>query len=261
MLRFIRQWLDRRLIERHSITAAEWQLAITHLPLLDHLDETEHKRLRELAVLFLHRKSIDGAHGLEITRHMALVIALQACLPVLALGIEAYDGWSSVVVYPSGFVSKRVERDEFGVEHHVSESLSGEAWLEGPVILSWDDTEYAGIEDGYNLVIHEFAHKLDMQNGSANGFPPLHEGMDGDDWTRAFSEGFDRLQQLCEHGDEIGIDCYAVTSPAEFFAVLSETFFEQPEILHQRFAAVYAQMKLYYRQDPLARLSSGRRRH
>ena len=260
MLRFIRQWFNRRVLERHSITGAEWQRACAVLPLLDHLDDAEREQLRELAVLLLHRKSIDGAHGLEISRHMALVIALQACLPVLALGVEAYDGWSSIVVYPSAFVSERVEYDEYGVEHHVSEDLSGEAWLQGPVILSWDDTAQAGYEDGYNLVIHEFAHKLDMQNGRANGFPPLHDGMDSAEWTNAFSDGFNRFQALCETGEDVGIDCYAATSPAEYFAVLSEIFFEQPEVLVERFEDVYEQMKRYYRQDPLARLSSGRRR-
>lgn len=258
MFRFIRHWLDRRVLARHSITATEWEHAFADLPLLDHLSDAERERLCELAVLFLHHKSIDGARGLDITRRMSLVIALQACLPVLALGLECYQGWSGVVVYPSGFVSERVERDEYGVEHYVSEDLSGEAWLQGPVILSWDDTAHAGYEDGYNLVIHEFAHKLDMQNGRANGFPPLHSDMDAGNWTRALSAGFERFQALCERGEDIGIDCYAASSPAEFFAVLSETFFEQPELLVQRFEDVFVQMRLYYRQDPLARKSASR---
>ena len=258
MFRFIRHWLDRRVLARHAIPAHAWRQAFDQLPLLDHLDEAERERLRALAVLFLHRKSIDGAHGLEITRQMSLVIALQACLPILQLGLDAYHGWSSVVVYPSGFVSERVERDEYGVEHRVSEDLSGEAWLQGPVILSWDDTEHAGLEDGYNLVIHEFAHKLDMQNGRANGFPPLHADMDAGVWTRVFSEGFERFVAACERGEDTGIDCYAASSPAEFFAVLSETFFEQPGLLAARFEAVYRQMSQYYRQDPLARLRDKR---
>lgn len=253
MLRFIRNWLDRRAIAQASISAADWDAALAALPLLERLQPEEKRRIQELAILFLHRKTITGAHGLEITRHMALIIALQACLPILALGLEHYDGWTSIVVYPSGFAARRVVTDEYGVEHRVRDDLLGEAWQRGPVILAWDETEYAGYVDGSNLVIHEFAHKLDMQNGVANGFPPLHRDMDIEAWTEAFSAGFEAMRRHCDRGENIGIDCYATSSPAEFFAVLSETFFEQPELLQQRFGAVYEQMKRYYRQDPITR--------
>jgi Mlc titration factor MtfA (ptsG expression regulator) len=253
MLRFIRNWLDRRAVAQASIPAADWDAAFLALPLLQRLQPDEKRRIRELAILFLRHKTITGAHDLEITRHMALIIALQACLPILALGLEHYDGWTSIVVYPSGFAARHVVTDEYGVEHRVRDELSGEAWQRGPVILAWDETEYAGYEDGYNLVIHEFAHKLDMRNGVANGFPPLHREMDIEAWTRAFSAGFEAMQRYCDHGEDIGIDCYAASSPAEFFAVLSETFFERPDILRRRFGAIYEQMKLYYRQDPITR--------
>ena len=185
---------------------------------------------------------------------MKLIIALQACLPVLNLGLEGYGGWSSVIVYPSGFAPKRVIRDEYGVEHHVQSELAGEAWHRGPVILAWDETERAGIIDGHNLVVHEFAHKLDMQNGEANGFPPLHAKMDTVTWTEVFSAGFDDFQHKCSVGENIGIDCYGASSPAEFFAVLSEVFFERPDVLQRYYATVYQQLRWYYRQDPLARL-------
>ena len=121
-------------------------------------------------------------------------------------------------------------------------------------MLAWDQTEYAGYVDGCNLVIHEFAHKLDMQNGVANGFPPLHPEMDRDAWTRAFSTGFENFQRHCARGEDIGIDHYAASSPAEFFAVLSEIFFERPGLLRRHYGAVFEQMKRYYRQDPLLRL-------
>lgn len=253
MIQLIRNWLDRRVIRRNSITASEWRSAFDSLPLLDGLDADDRRRLRELAVLFLHRKSIEGAGELEMTRPMALVIALQACLPILALGLDAYAGWSTIIVYPSGFAPQRVFQDEYGVEHHLRDELSGEAWQQGPVILAWDETEYAGFADGCNLVIHEFAHKLDMQNGEANGFPPLHREMDAQAWTRAFSDGYADFERRCERGEDIGIDDYAATSPAEFFAVLSEVFFERPDLLHRHYGAIYEQMRQYYRQDPLAR--------
>jgi len=249
----IRNWLDRRTIEDSNIASTQWQAAFEMLPVLDRLDADERRRLRELVILFLHRKTFTGAHGLEVTRPIQLVIALQACLPILELGIDCYDGWETVVVYPSGFVPEHVFVDEYGVEHRTRDALSGEAWQRGPVLLSWEDTEHAGDLDGYNLVIHEFAHKLDMQNGKANGFPPLHRGMDPAEWTREFSRGFDDFERRCRHGEDIGIDEYAAASPAEFFAVLSEVFFERPDLLQEYYPAIYRLLKQYYRQDPLPR--------
>lgn len=138
--------------------------------------------------------------------------------------------------------------------HHVQSNLAGESWLRGPVVLSWDETERAGIIDGSNLVIHEFAHKLDMQNGVANGFPLLHADMVATAWAEAFSAGFEDFTHKCSKGEAMGIDCYGASSPAEYFAVLSEVFFERPDILRQHYAAVYEQLRQYYRQDTLARL-------
>ena len=254
MFGLVRGWLDRRVIERSAISEAEWRDAFAAVPLLDDLSRDEQARLRELSILFLHRKSVFGARGLEVSQPMQLIIALQACLPILEIGLDAYDGWTSVIVYPSGFMPEHVYTDEYGVEHHVVDELSGEAWQRGPVILAWDETRSAGIVDGMNLVIHEFAHKLDMQNGDANGFPPLHPGMDSGAWTAALSEGFEHFMHRCERGEDIGIDCYAATSPAEFFAVLSEVFFEDPELLNYHYETVYMQFSLYYRQDPMKRL-------
>jgi len=254
MFDFIRNWLDRRIIRRSSITSAQWATAFAALPLLQGLTIDEKRSLQELAILFIHRKVFEGAHGLVVTRPMTLIIALQACLPILKLGLGGFEGWVSVVVYPSGFAPKRVIRDEYGVEHHVQSNLAGEAWQRGPVVLAWDETERAGFIDGHNLVIHEFAHKLDMQNGHANGFPPLHPEMDITVWTEAFRAGFEDLQHKCNTGEYIGIDCYAASSPAEYFAVLSEVFFERPDVLQQHYAAVYEQLRQYYRQDPLVRL-------
>mgnify|MGYP001812357624 FL=1 len=251
MFHFIQNWLNRRIIQRSTITLSQWDAAFSSLPLLQGLTPDEKHTLQELAVLFLHHKVFEGAHDLEVTSDMKLIIALQACLPILKLGWGGYDRWVTVIVYPAGFAPQRIVRDEYGVEHHVQDNLSGEAWYRGPVVLSWDDTEHAGVIDGYNLVIHEFAHKLDMQNGDANGFPPLHKGMDSKAWSEALGAGFEDLQHKCSTGKDIGIDCYAASSPAEYFAVLSEVFFERPEVIQQQYPAVYDQLRQYYRQDPL----------
>lgn len=255
MFRKIRNWLDRRIVERSDIPPAEWDAAFAALAVLDGLNADQRQDLRELAILFLHRKVFDGVHGLVVTRPMKLIIALQACLPVLELGLDCYAGWQTVIVYPSGFAPEHVFTDEYGVEHRRRDELSGEAWARGPVLLSWDDTEHAGDLDGYNLVIHEFAHKLDMQNGHANGFPPLHRGMDAASWTRVFSEAFEDFRLRCEHDEHIGIDFYAASDPAEFFAVLSEVFFERPDILVDFYPEVYEQLSRYYLQDPLSRFA------
>ncbi len=253
MIEMFRNWLDRRAVARSDITPEEWRAAFAALPLLDGLDDDEQRRLRELVILFQHRKAFEGAHGMAVTREMALIIALQACLPVLELGLEAYDGWSAVIVYPSGFETHQVYVDEFGVEHIEQRDLDGEAWERGPVLLAWDEAVSAGERDGINLVIHEFAHKLDMQNGDANGFPPLHPDMDPKTWTDILSKGYDDFARRCDAGEDTGIDCYAAESPAEFFAVMSEVFFERPDLLVRHYPAVYAQLRRYYRQDPLAR--------
>jgi len=256
MFQIIRTWLNHYIIARSTITSLQWAEAFSSLPFLAGLTTGEKSRLKELAILLLHHKVFEGAKGITVTENMKLIIALQACLPVLNLGLRGYGGWVSVIVYPEGFAPKRVITDEYGVQHSVQSELSGESWQRGPIVLAWDATLNAGIIDGHNLVIHEFAHKLDMQNGQANGFPPLHSDMTSATWVDAFSSGFDDFQHKCSHGKFIGIDPYAATSPAEFFAVLSEVFFERPDVLQLHYAAIYDQLRQYYRQDPLQRLNS-----
>lgn len=259
MFKLISNWLDRRIIRRSSITQTQWDAVCTFLPLLAGYNDSEKSSLRELVILFLDRKVFEGADGLVITQQMKLIIALQACIPILKFDLDVYDGWISVIVYPAGFSPKRVVTDEFGVQHNVRSNLSGEAWQRGPVVLAWNDVEHAGIIDGSNLVIHEFAHKLDMQTGSANGFPPLHAGMSSSDWFTAFSDAFKDFEHRCSRGKKkIGISCYAATSPAEFFAVLSEVFFERPEIISRYYPDLFKQLCLYYKQDTLARISGSK---
>jgi Mlc titration factor MtfA (ptsG expression regulator) len=157
------------------------------------------------------------------------------------------------VVYPDTFVVDREEHDAAGVIHYSRRALGGEAWSRGPVVLSWADAE-PGVQPhgpGSNVVIHEFAHKLDMLSGGANGMPPLHSDMDRAQWTRVMSRAYDRHCRDVYHYPETPIDPYASESPAEFFAVLSELFFEQPEQLFRWDADVYRLFGLFYRQDTL----------
>ncbi|KPJ91560.1 MAG: hypothetical protein AMJ53_11395 [Gammaproteobacteria bacterium SG8_11] len=256
MFTVIRNWWHERIVKRSAISESQWNQAFAQLPLLNGLTAKERAQLRKLAILFLHYKSLEGAHDLVISQEMALTIALQACLPILHLGFYWFDGWVSVIVYPAAFAPERVYMDEMGLEHRSNAVLSGESWQRGPVILSWEDSQHAGIADGHNLVIHEFAHKLDGLNGSANGFPPLHKNMRAAKWSKVLGEAFEDFQYKVSRGAYVTIDTYAATSPAEFFAVLSEVFFERPDDLHVLYPQVYDQFKQFYRQDPLARYIS-----
>ena len=252
------------------IDAASWREATAAWLFMRGLTEDEDARLKALSERFLAGKHFSGTHGLEVSEAMRVEIAAQACILVLELGIEWYEGWSEVIVYPSQFAPEREVVDEAGVVHLTNDPMAGEAWLGGPVVLSYEDVALAADEeqrvDGYNVVIHEFAHKLDMRNGEPNGFPPLHGGMSAAAWKEAFTMAFedfsrrvDAAERLPEQRmqavlDALPLDPYAAESAAEFFAVGSEAFFETPELLAPAYPAVYEQLRQFYRQDPLARL-------
>ena len=239
---------------RTAVTDAAWLAVRCSLPIVATLTEPDAEKLRALTDSFLRTKSLEGAGGFELDEESRVVVAAQACMPILALGIEAYSGWRSVVIYPGGFVSRGTSVDETGVEHEWEEARSGESWFQGPVVLSWEDVAASGRLEGYNVVIHEVAHKLDMLNGDANGFPPLHAEMDGATWYRVFSEAFEDLCARVDAGEETTIDDYAAEEPGEFFAVTSEYFFELPEVLDACYPEVYAELRAFYRQDPMERV-------
>ncbi len=249
-------WVRRR---KRAIDEADWAAVLERLPILDPLDDGERRRLRGLAARFVAGKSIEPVQGQRVDAVDAAVIAAQACLPILALGLDAYRSWRTIVVYPAGFVSREHEVDEAGVEHEWEEERSGESWLGGPVVLSFEDVGASGCGDGYNVVIHEVAHKLDMLDGEANGRPPLHPGMDAAAWSRDFTAAFEDLNRRIEAGETPAIDEYAAEEPGEFFAVASECFFETPDVLEAAYPSVYGHLRAFYRQDPLARLERLRR--
>ena len=241
---------------RPAISDEVWLPVRRSLPLVATLGEPDAEKLRELTDSFLRAKSLEGAGGFELDEESRVVVAAQACVPILELGMEAYAGWRSVIVYPGGFVSRGSSIDETGIEHEWEEPRSGESWSDGPVVLSWEDVVASGRLEGYNVVIHEMAHKLDMLNGDANGFPPLHAGMDGAVWYRVFSEAFEDLCARVDAGEETDIDDYATEGPDEFFAVASEYFFEAPEVLDECYPEVYAELRAFYRQDPMERIGA-----
>lgn len=233
-----------------------WDSLVARLPLLDGYSPGELARLRELATEFLRRKSFHGAGGLEVNDEMRRVVAVQACVPVLNLGLDGYRGWYSVVLYPDEFVARHEWVDEDGVAHEADRELSGESWPEGPAIFSWTDVELgADGEEWGNVVVHEMAHKLDLLNGEANGMPPLHAGMSREAWTTAFSSAYEDFWHRVDRDEEVPFDDYAADDPGEFFAVLSEAFFLHPDDVKDAYPDVYAQLAAFYRQDPARRLS------
>lgn len=253
MFKFFHAWRERRILKRNAIDERDWTDVLAQLPLLKRLTNAELSRLRRLAILFIHQKEFVGVQGQILTGNMALLIALQACLPILNLGLEWYKGWQTILVYPAAFKAKSTEIDPVtGVAREVNHALAGQAWQRGGVILSWRDTATAGIIDGHNLVIHEFVHKLDMLNGRADGFPPLRHGMSVASWTKSFTESFADFSKKVAKGSRTKIDSYGATSPAEFIAVVSEVFFETPEVLKEQYPSVYDNLVLFYGQNPIS---------
>jgi Mlc titration factor MtfA (ptsG expression regulator) len=271
-----------------------WEAQLHRFPRLQQLPAPAQQRLRTLCGQFLAQKSMTGAGGLTLTAAMQLHIAAQACLPILQLGLHWYRGWSGIVVYPARFRVRRRVTDSIGLEHDVDELLSGEAWDGGPVVLSWEDSAPDAPQPGstpaqggvsppkgdrsetpgpaVNVVIHEFAHTLDLLDGSADGMPPLdrrlHPGLARPQWAAALEDAFERLCAECALIDSelpagldpdsdaaqayyarLPLDPYASTDTAEFFAVSSEALFVDEARLQAAFPAWHGLLRQFYRLD------------
>jgi MtfA peptidase len=273
------QWL-RQLFNRKKpeIPAALWRECLARLPFLDRLAADDLARLKTLCEDLLARKTFTGAAGFSLTDEVAVMIAAQAALPVLNLTLDLYEDMAGIIIYPSAFMIPQSEMDEAGVVHEWHEQASGEAiHAGGAVVLSWEDAQ-ENDAPGYNVVIHEFAHKIDMARGAANGCPPFladfHRDIVPADWKMEFSKAYDdfarrvderdaglppdfdddRPEHAAQYDDLFGdlpLDPYAARHPAEFFAVASEAFFVLPDPLAEDYPEVFRLLTRYYRQDPL----------
>ncbi len=258
-LKRVRSWRRARVIAESPIADEPWLRVTSELDVLRRLDADELARLRELVRVFLHDKRFFGTHDLKIDDYVRIVVAAQACLLILnhdqADRPHVYPGWVSIILYPGAFVARHAYRDAIGVMHEQAMALEGETSKRGPMVISWEDARTPGTaHDGANnVVLHEFAHKLDYQDGVSNGVPVLHRDMSGHDWHAAFSAAFADLQHRIDRHRKPPINPYGATSPAEFFAVTTEAFFQAPARLQHAYPRVYEQLALYYRQDPLAR--------
>lgn len=244
----MKNWLGNS--QNDSLPDALWNQSVTTLPYAAALGSADQARLRNLVQRFLREKTFEGASGLEVTDFMRATVALQACLLVLNLDLNYYTGWHAIILYPGDFRVHKEEMDDAGVVHQWTEELSGESWERGPVILSWDAA--ASPDPGFNIVLHEFAHKLDMLNGTADGCPPLPAEMEPQRWTREFADAYELFCNAVDRNEPLWMDAYAAHSPAEFFAVLSEQFFLQPVNVSRYMPAVYDLLRNFYLQDPLA---------
>jgi hypothetical protein len=248
----LRRWRMRRIVRRHPLPHHIWRKATREIAVLRRLDAVQMAHLRELTTWFLHTKAINGVHGLEVSLSMRVAVAAQACLLILNLDTEYFGNWVEVVLYPGAFRVRRERTDAIGLVHNDASELSGESWLRGPVVLSWDDVQRDSYRlTGSNVVLHEFAHKLDGLNGTTNGLPPLRGGMRRTRWAAALSAAYDALCVQVATGETPAINPYAATNPAEFFAVLTEYFFTAPEVLKDCYPEVYQQLALFYQQPAL----------
>ncbi|VVD77196.1 membrane protein [Pandoraea aquatica] len=248
-----------------SIEDDVWHEVVSALPFLSRRSATDLEKLRALAADFLAGKHFSTAHGLPLTQAMCVSVAAQACLPILHLPPALYRGWTGIVLYPGEFLIRKTVQDEAGVVHDVEQEASGEAWEGGPVVLSWQDVQASDVL-AYNVVIHEFVHKIDMEGGEADGVPPMLRRLHGDLTPETWCEVFDpAYEEFCHHVANVPdihwdtfastslLDPYATEHESEFFAVCAEAFFVASEAFQQEYPALYTLFSRYFLQDPAAR--------
>jgi len=245
-------WREQRALERRAIPDPLWELTLLRLPFLARLDEAERAELRRLCSLFLDQKQFTGVDGLEVTDDMAVIIAAQACLPVLKLGLGLYGGFVQIVLHRDEVVAERSVMDEDGIVHEYDEPLTGEAMGGGPVMLTWADVRDAGesADWGYNVVIHEFAHVIDMADGDADGVPPLPTAAARERWIGVIDSAWEAFCGLVDAGVDTVVDPYGAEAVEEFFAVAVEAFFVAAGPFKREQPEMYALLREFFRQDP-----------
>jgi Mlc titration factor MtfA (ptsG expression regulator) len=250
-------WVARKRaqVRAHPFPTAWRKILQRRVPLVRRLPVDLQLQLKKHMQVFIAEKPFMGCAGLQVTDEMRVVIAAQACLLVLNRPTDFFPNLRQILVYPAAFVVDRATTDGAGVRQERRHALAGESWSEGQVILSWQDSlEGAQVaDDGRNVVIHEFAHQLDQENGAANGAPLLAAGAmphNSRRWSEVFHEAYAQLQAQARSGRTCLFSHYGAQDPAEFFAVASEVFFEQGGALAQDYPALYRELSAYYRVDP-----------
>lgn len=237
-----------------TIDETLWRAALAGCAWLHALDETRAERLRELTAAFLHEKTISPLNGLMLSDTDRVLLAATCCLPLLEFGAAGWHGWSQLIVYPDAFRVHRSHVDAAGVLHEWVDELIGEAWDQGPLIVSWADVraDIADPNTGYNVVVHEMAHKLDALDGALDGTPLLPREWQRA-WARDFQRSYDDFCRQVDGGRDTPIDAYAAEAPEEFFAVTSEYHFSAPGLLRETMPEVAAHLERFYGPSPFAR--------
>lgn len=247
-------WRARR---RQRIAArpfpARWRRIVRHrVPQVRQLPPPLQRQLQGLIQVFLAEKPFIGCQGQRITDEVRVTVAAQACLLLLGRRHDFFGSLRQVLVYPGAFLVQHVHTGPGGVLQDQRRALSGESWSQGQVILSWDDVLQGAADptDGRNVVLHEFAHQLDQAGGAANGAPWLADRQRRKRWCQVLSHEFERLRQRLSVGEPTVLGDYAASDPAEFFAVATEAYFEQPHALCLESPALYEELLGYYHVDP-----------
>ncbi|MEO7494534.1 MAG: M90 family metallopeptidase [Massilia sp.] len=248
-------WLPRWRLNRvlaQPMPAAQLDLLARNLPVYARMAPALQQQLQRLVQQFLHQKKFVGCDDLEITDEIRISIAAQACLLLLNRTTRVYPQLRLILVYPSAFFARRQQVDGAGVVTETRQDMLGESWSDGRVVLSWDHVQHGASDftDGQNVVLHEFAHQLDSESGSNNGAPYLGSSENYRSWSAVLSRDFANLRVDAMYRQQSVIDHYGATSPAEFFAVATETFFEKPYQMAEVHAALFAELMKYYRVDP-----------
>jgi hypothetical protein len=247
------RWRRKRTLERRPIPDATWRLTLARYPFLAARTEVDLAALREMATLFLAEKEFTGTRGLDVSDEMAVAIAAQACLPALKLGLEWLDGFVGIVVHEDAVVARREIEDEDGVVHAFDEELTGEAVSGGPVMLAWRDVDEAGASAaaGYNVVVHEFVHVIDMRAGITTGLEAADPASERGAWLLALADEYEAFADAIDAEEETFLDPYGAQALQEFFAVAAEAFFVAPGELQAEQPRVYELLKGFFRQDPV----------
>jgi len=254
----VRSWLRRRRRARlgqRPFPPGWEEILRRNLPSYGRLSQGDRDELRGHIQVFLAEKRFEGAAGLTITDEIRVTIAAHACLLLLHRPTDYYPGLYTIIVYPGTYVARRAVREPIGIVTERAETRLGESTPRGAVVLSWNAVEAAAsdVGDCRNVVLHEFAHQLDAQDGAVEGTPVLPERSRYVTWARILGREYERLRRAAALGRETVLHQYGATSPAEFFAVATECFFTRPELLEEKHPELYAELRDYYRQDPAER--------
>ena len=231
----------------------EWQAIVErNVPFYKRLTAKDKKELQRHILIFIGEKRFEGCGGLEITDEIKVTIAAQACILLLHRKTDYYPGLSTILVYPQAYVARKTKYLAGGVVVEGPDIRLGESWHRGSVVLSWDDVRRSAtdIHDGHNVVFHEFAHQLDSSGAKRDGTPVLRDRSSYIAWARILQKDYKKLRRDVSYNRATLLNKYGATNPAEFFAVVTECFFEQPKELHKLHPELYAELKHFYQQDP-----------